>query len=112
MTGEKRVVRVGVNIRVLLQAQLQGTALLPEAIGEGLAKRPAKRWQGIRWERCQCTRGADFGDQRHGGAPGCRASRPTLQNAIAQRADEDDEKLVVKIVRFSDMDPAALRNER
>jgi hypothetical protein len=31
MTGEKRVVRVGIgNIRVLLQTKLQGTALLPE----------------------------------------------------------------------------------
>ena len=40
MTDEKRVVRVGVrNIRVLLQAKLQRTALLPEAIGECLAKR-------------------------------------------------------------------------
>ena len=44
MTGEKRVVRVGVtDIRVLLQAKLQRTTLVPEAIGEGLAKRPAKR---------------------------------------------------------------------
>src|SRR5258707_766016 len=77
MTGEKRVVRVGVtNTRELLQAQLQRTALLPETIGEGLANRPAKRWQGIGRERCQSARGADLGDQRHHGAPGRRASRP------------------------------------
>jgi len=48
MTGEKRVVRVGVtDIRVLLQAQLQRTTLVPETIGEGFVKRPAKSWQGI-----------------------------------------------------------------
>src|SRR5258708_416163 len=75
MTGEKRVVRVGVT-RELLQAQLQRTALLPETIPYGLANRPAKRWQGIGWERCQCARGADLGDQRHSRAPGRRASRP------------------------------------
>jgi hypothetical protein len=75
MTGEKRVVRVGItDIRV--QAKLQRTALFAEAIGEGFAKRPAKRWQGIEWERCQCARGADFGNQRHRRAPGRRGSRP------------------------------------
>src|SRR5258708_32242728 len=73
MTGEKRVVRVRVtNIRELLQRM----ALLPEAIGEGLAKGPAKRWQGIGWERAQSARGADLGDQRNRRAPGLRGSRP------------------------------------
>jgi len=53
MTGEKRVVRVGVaDIRELLQAKLQRTTLVPEAIGEGLAKRAAKRWQGVGRKRC------------------------------------------------------------
>src|SRR6202048_4275591 len=88
MMGEKRVMRVGVtNIRVLLQAQLQRTALLPEGIDEGLAKRPAKRWQGIGWERCQCARGADLGDQCHGGAPGCRGSRPSTARFGGERCD-------------------------
>src|SRR6202040_881988 len=81
---EKRVVRVGiVNIRVLLQAKLQGTALLAEGIG----KRSAKRWQGPSWERCQCARGANLGDQRHGGAPGCRASRPSAPRFGDERRD-------------------------
>src|SRR5712671_6165498 len=77
MTDEKRVVRAGVaNIGVLLQAQLQRTALLSEAIGKGLANRVAKRWQGVGRERCQCSRCADRGDQRNASAPGCRGSRP------------------------------------
>src|SRR5258708_26513537 len=76
MTGETRVVRVRVtNIRELLQRM----ALLPEAIGEGLAKGPAKRWQGIGWERRQCARGADLGDQRNGRAPGRRGSCSDLE---------------------------------
>ena len=88
MAGEKRVVVVSVgNIRVPLQAKLQRTALLPEAIGEGLAKRTAKRWQGIGWKRCQCARGADLGDQRHGGAPGCRTSRPSAARFGDERRD-------------------------
>src|SRR6266478_3118585 len=88
MAGEKRVVVVSVgNIRVPLQAKLQRTALLPEAIGEGLAKRFAKRWQGRGGERCQCARGADLGDQCHGGAPGCRASRPSLARFGGERRD-------------------------
>src|SRR5260221_9411210 len=70
MTGEKRVVRVRVaNIRVLLQAKLQRTTLVPEAIGEGFAKRPAKKWQGIGWGRCQCARASYLGKQRHPPAP-------------------------------------------
>src|SRR5260221_12418462 len=78
MTGEKRVVRVGIaSIRVPLQAQLQGTTLLPKGIGKRLDKRPAKRWQGIGWERSQYARGADLGDQRYGRAPRCCASRPS-----------------------------------
>src|SRR5260370_7238611 len=88
MTGEKGVVRVGVtNIPELLQAQLQRTALLPEAIGEGLAKRTAKRWQGIGWDRCQCARGADLGDQRNGRAPGRRGSRPPPPRLRDERPD-------------------------
>src|SRR5712672_4300401 len=84
MTGEKRVVRVRVtNIRELLQRM----ALLPEAIGEGLAKGPAKRPPGIGWERRQCARGADLGDQRYGGAPGCRASRPSVARFGGERCD-------------------------
>src|SRR5258708_16072221 len=72
MTGEKRVVRVRVtNMRELLQRM----PLLPEAIGEGLAKGPAKRWPGIGWERRQCARGADLGDQRNRRAPARRGSR-------------------------------------
>src|SRR6202140_4825145 len=88
MTGEKRVLRVGVtNIPELLEAQLQRPALLPAAIGEGLAKRPAQRWQGIGWERCQCARGADFGDQRNGRAPGRRGSRPPAARFGDERRD-------------------------
>src|SRR5882757_9770946 len=88
MTGEKRVMRVGVtNIRVLLQAQLQRTALLPEGIDEGLAKRPAKRWQGRGGERCQCARGVDLSDQRYGSAPGCRGSRPSAARFGDERCD-------------------------
>src|SRR6266853_158174 len=88
MTGEKRVVRVRVtNIPELLQAQLQRTALLPEAIGECLAKRTAKRWQGIGWERCQCARGADLGDQGNGRAPGRRGSRPPAARFGDERRD-------------------------
>src|SRR5260221_10944005 len=88
MTAEKRVVRVGVaNIRVPLQAKLQGNALLPEGIGKGLAKRPAKRWQGRGGERSQCARGADLRDQRHGGAPRGRASRPSAARFGDERRD-------------------------
>src|SRR5260370_39697993 len=84
MTGEKRVVRVRVtNIRELLQR----VALLPEAIGEGLAKGPAKRWQGIGWERRQSARGADLGDQRKGRAPGRRRSRPPPARFAHARPD-------------------------
>src|SRR5260221_3715098 len=78
MTGEKRVVRVGViDISVLLQAKLQRTTLVPEAIGEGLAKRRAKSWQGVGQKRCQCAGGADVRVQRHRRAPGRRGSRPS-----------------------------------
>src|ERR1700680_5293895 len=88
MTGEKRVVQVGVaSIRVLLQAKLQRMALLPEAIGEGLAKHTAKRWQSRGGERCQCARCTDLGDQRHGRAPGCRASRPSVARLGGERRD-------------------------
>src|SRR6202049_5143151 len=88
MTGEKRVVQVGVaSIRVLLQAKLQRMALLPEAIGEGLAKPTAKRWQSRGGERCQCARCTDLGDQRHGRAPGCRASRPSVARLGGERRD-------------------------
>src|SRR5712672_4721640 len=84
MTGEKRVVRVRVtNIRELLQRM----ALLPEAIGEGLAKGPAKRWQGIGWERRQCARGADLGDQGNGRAPGRRGSRSPAARFGDERRD-------------------------
>src|SRR5450755_921218 len=88
MTGEKRVVRVDVaNIGVLLQAKLQRTALLLEGIGEGLANRVAERCQGVGWERCQCARGADIGDQCHGRAPGCRGSRPPATRLGEERRD-------------------------
>jgi hypothetical protein len=89
VTDEKRVVRVGIaDIRVLLQAKLQGSALLPEGIGpEDIGKRPAKRRQGRSGERCQCARGADLGDQRHGGAAGCRASRPAAARFGCERRD-------------------------
>src|SRR6266853_6470669 len=88
MTGEKRVVWVGVtDIRVLLQAKLQRAALFAEAIGEGLAKRPAQRWQGIGWERRQCARGADLGDQRNGRAPGRRGSRSPAARFGDERRD-------------------------
>src|SRR5258707_10102039 len=84
MTGEKRVVGVRVtNMRELLQRM----ALLPEAIGEGLAKGPAKRWQGIGWERRQCARGADLGDQRNGRAPSRRGSRPSTARFGDERRD-------------------------
>src|SRR5260370_30703733 len=84
MTGEKRVVRICVtNIRELLQR----TAPLPEGSGEGLAKRPAKRWQRSGGERCQCARGADLGDQRHGRAPGRRGSRPSAARFGEERRD-------------------------
>src|SRR3977135_4008015 len=84
MTGEKPVVRVVIaNIRGLPQAKLQGTALLLE----GLAKRLAKRWQGRGGERGQCARGADLSDQRHGSAPGCRASRPSAARFGDERRD-------------------------
>src|SRR5260370_32557150 len=88
MTGEKRIVRLRVtNIRELLQAQLQRTALLPEAVGKGLAKRPAKIWQSLGRERCQRARGADLGDQRNGGAPGRRGSRPSAARFGDERRD-------------------------
>src|SRR5271155_3375442 len=88
MAGEERVVRVGAaNIRAPLQAKPQRIAVLSEAIGEGLAKRFAKRWQGRSGKRRQRARGADFGDQRHGGAPGRRASRPSIARFGAERRD-------------------------
>src|SRR6266436_8596876 len=88
MTGEKRVVRVGVtDIRVLLQAKLQRTTLVPEAICEGLAKPPAKRWQGVGRTRCQCAGGADFRDQCHRRAPSRRGSRPSTARFGDQRRD-------------------------
>src|SRR5258705_13177585 len=84
MTGEKRVVGVRVtNMRELLQRM----ALLPEAIGEGLAKGPGKSWQGIGWERRQCARGADLGDQRNGRAPGRRGSRSPAPRFGDRRRD-------------------------
>src|SRR5258705_11481708 len=84
MTSEKRVVRVRVtNMRELLQRM----ALLPEAIGEGLGKGPAKRWQGIGWEGRQCARGADLGDQRNGRAPGRRRSRSPAAPFDDERRD-------------------------
>src|SRR5260370_30964770 len=86
MTGERRVARVGVtDIRVLLQAKLQGTSLVPEASGEGLAKRPAKRWQGVGRKRCQCAGGAALRDQRHRRAPGRRGSRPSTARFGGER---------------------------
>ena len=88
MAGEKRVLRVGVaNISEPLQAKLQCRALLPEIIGEGLAKRFAMGWRGRDGERAQCASGADFGDQRHRGAPGCRASRPSIARFGGERRD-------------------------
>jgi hypothetical protein len=61
--------------------------LLPEAIGEGLGKRFAKRWQGRGGERGQCARGPDLRDQRYGGALGCRASRPSMARFGGERRD-------------------------
>src|SRR5712671_1219875 len=88
MTGEKRVVRIGApHVHVPLQARLQCTALLLETIGEDLAKRRAKSWQGIGWERCQCARGADLGDQRYSRAPGRRGSCPPAARFRDERRD-------------------------
>jgi hypothetical protein len=44
-------------------------------------------WQGVGWERCQRSHGADLGDQGNGSAPGCRGSRPPAARFGDERRD-------------------------